>query len=405
MTMMDASHNADDQDILADVPHDEITHLFTATNGDWSTPANWHSNRVPSHGARVLIPYGTTCRYDANAPSIRLDWVRVDGTMNCAVDTDNQMLVESIVVTRSGWLTIGTGPTNRVQDAITSRFIWSHKSYRTNNYTSTDLAFPAGDLLWSRGLNVQGRIDCWGKQIMSHCFATAPVLSTATSLTLEKDPIGWEVGQNIYISGTKINEPVSDDDPFLYEFEIREITDITGRTISWDDPLIYDHHDHQEGILNIRPAVALMRGRNIEWISESSVPHERGQFTVMHRFGDPDIWGVQFIEMGRTNKAIPSGIVDENNDFRTHTDDGISTVVTTVPLTARSSVFGKYAVHGHHLGTKTQQETWNKRTPKIHECYAEDSPGWLFVHHACHMSFIGNVGISYYGAGDRKSVV
>lgn len=401
MTMSDAAHNADDQDILGQVPHDETTHLFTGSvSADWDLSENWLGGRIPSHGARVVIPWGTTCRYNI-VSKVRLDWMRVDGRIDFATDVDNEMLIETINVTRSGHLTIGSGPSDRVQNGVTSRIIWSAQSYRDYSYVPTDIDLNRAPLLWSRGMNVQGRIDVWGRHKFHGCLSTEPVLAGATSLTLEKDPIGWEIGDEIYIAGIEINLAPVHGDPFLHEDEKRVITGISGRTISWStsEPLLYDHNDKLGLRQDIRPLVHMIRGRNVEMISESKNFWERGQFTAMHRFAEVDLWDMQFIDMGRTNKIDPSGIVDGNGDFRTHTDDDVFTVIDTQPLTARSSVFGKYGAHLHHTGSKTQLAAWGKETPSINRCYVEGTPGWGLVHHACHANLFSNTVHDFFGAG------
>ena len=103
---LDAALQADHDAMMALVPVSAATHV-AVKDGSWFDPATWANGAVPGEGARVLIPDGVTVGYDGeSAASIKT--IRVDGALDFATDRDTFLEVDTLVVTDSGALTIGT---------------------------------------------------------------------------------------------------------------------------------------------------------------------------------------------------------------------------------------------------------------------------------------------------------
>jgi hypothetical protein len=381
-------HTVDDAAIVALVPHTDVTH-WPIADGDWSNPNIWYDGRVPASGARTLIPNGRTVRYDVNAPHTRLDWIRVDGTLNWATDIDTQMLVETIIGTRGSTITVGTGPTDRVQDGVEAIVKWSARDYRSGDFIPYDIALARDPELWGRGIVSQGTFRVWGKEKFHGCLATASVDAGATSLTLEKDPTGWVVGDRIVISGMRLYLGDNPGDRFKHEDEERVISAIDDRTIHWLIPLIYDHDDQSELIASlkdksIRPIIQLIEGRNVTFQSEYTgldKPWLRGHAASVHSMCTVDLWGAQFLDMGRSDKTRPVGKKVTGDQFQFHDN----TARQEVPFDAQSDIQGRYAFHLHHVGFDH-----TGARPVVAECYFARTPGWVLVHHACDADIFRN---------------
>lgn len=82
-----------------------------------------------------------------------------------------------------------------------------------------------------------GSLDAVGASKRAWARATSGLAVGATSLTLDADPDGWAMGDEIAICPT---EP-SDVAGSSYHFEVRSVTAIDGRTVSWTGGLGYPH--------------------------------------------------------------------------------------------------------------------------------------------------------------------
>src|SRR5690606_17229229 len=98
--------SGDHADILSLVPPEQATARVVAS-GDWSAAETWADGRLPEAGDRILIPDGFEIRYDLPA-SPAFYTLRIDGALNFATDASTAMLVDTVVVSDSGLLSIGT---------------------------------------------------------------------------------------------------------------------------------------------------------------------------------------------------------------------------------------------------------------------------------------------------------
>lgn len=394
---MPVSHTRDDRAILAIVPHSEATHIVIA-NGAWSDPATWLEGNMPRNGAVVLIPQGMTVTYDNAEPNIRLDRVRVDGDLIWALDRSTEMCAETLVVTRGGSMVIGTSE-GRMPAAYRAEIIISGKDYSAESFQPTDMKIDtfAQTRGWGRGVVVQGTCRIWGRE-KTTWFKADPIEAGATSLVTRQPLIGVEVGDEICIGGTDIAYTYNANAAHapVFEDEYRILTAIDGETLSWETPLEHPHKNQLRTSTrtDLYPNVMIRRGKNVIFRSEATaLPWRRGHFAVMHHWATMDVWDLECIEFGRTDKSMAAGIVTTDGAFESM-DAGRNPDRQTTALTARSNVVARYAVHAHmlgynHMGTK----------PIVSNCYVEGTPGWGYVHHDCDVDFVNNVCHRFWGCG------
>ncbi len=405
---MAASHIVDERAIMALVNHGDATHIAVAS-GLWSSPSTWLGGKVPGHGARVVIPHGTLPIYDVQSNK-RLDWVRVDGGLDWSLATSTKMLVGEIIVTPSGAIRQGTGPTNRVPNGVDHNIVISGRNYADHSLTPTDIALARDPLMWGRGVICLGEWTAWGADKLPWTYAAHTVSYNAgvwtftgvkagdTSLTLQEVPTGWSVGDEIVIGGTAMDTygptQVTASAPLGHQDEIRTITGIVGNVVSWAGGLAYDHDNQGGGDDNadLNPVVMLRNANNITVQSEiTDVDWRRGHTACMHHHAKVDIWNVNFFGLGRTLKRIGAGRRKSDGTFRVHVPN---VGLATEAYTAQSNIISRYPVHMHKLGY-----LHSGVRPIVAQCYVEDAPGWAMVHHDCDVDMVENVIFRFVGAG------
>ena len=393
-----ASHNVADDQVLALIPHAEASHIATA-DGDWSDPAIWDVGAVPGPGAVVLIPFGRVVHYDV-AASPRLDRVRVDGELSWRHDLTTDMLVETLFASLSGRIIIGTRD-QRIASDVQAVIRWSDRDYLTSPDAPSPIDMVRDPALLGRGLLHHGLLSVWGAKVLEWSLTSSAPMAGATELTLQKTPEGWKVGDTLVIGGTynRVVDGVPND-----ENEERVITSITGNTVSWDvgEPLLYDH-DHRNAAIvteEYQPGVAL-KNRNVILISEA--PHEsqpwlRGHHMAMHGRAGVDLWHAAFLDMGRTDKSRPSGVLREGQfafyDYAPRATSGFDTMPDTLAPFPEMNLQSRYPVHMHFTGYGRSEDR-----PIIVGCYVQDAPAWGFVHHGSDADFFDNVCYRFVGAG------
>ena len=369
--MANAAYNAADAAIVAVCPHEDATHIVAAS-GNMSNPATWHGGEVPGAGARILVPFGFTLTNDMDRPNIRLDWIRIDGTMEHLVNRNVRTLVETRLTTRGGSLIDGTF-LNPVQPGVKHELIISARDYRTSNgFEDTDIDILRDPTLASRGDISQGLRSIWGQTCdtwVRTALGGAPMAGD-TSCVLESIPVGWNPGDTIVIGGTSPT--------ITSESEERVITSISGALVTWAEPLVYDHDHHNPLVVrsDLQPAVMnLTRNVVIRSEREDVEPHRRGHTMDMRMFATPDIWFVEHRNLGRTRKGpdVVTGQIDGNGDFEFPAGDGLT--LATAPLTAQSNIKARYPIHSHSAGFSKSV------TPVYHGCSVRDVIGWGMVHH------------------------
>lgn len=351
-----------------DVAPARITHT-AATGGDWFDASVWDVGEVPGDGAWVLIPAGTTVRYDA-VGAARLDVVKVDGRLEFDPGRSSRMLVDTLVVGTEGELIAGRLDQPVASDTLIEIVIADNG----------DIDTSWDPKLLSRGLIARGRVSMHGQPKTPHLKVAEDPMAGDTVLTLAYPPENWRVGDTIVVTGTRYSgwrwdNDIRDVRYFGTEDEVRTITGVDGAEVAIDIPL---HHDHDSPRADLGASVANFT-RNVSIASESgaaSAVHHRGHVMFQHN-DDVDVRFVELRHLGRTDKSVESFALDQLD-----------------MVAPDSNVRGRYAFHFHRAGTD------NRAEPGIAIGNAVfDSPGWGYVHHDSNAMFHDNASFQTFGAG------
>ena len=133
-----------------------------------------------------------------------------------------------------------------------------------------------------------------------------------TSITLQEAP-DWNVGEEIVIASTDLgiedNEIAGEGD----RSEVRVITAISGTTVSFAEPLLYEHYadvdyygDNNEDFIEMRAEVGLLT-RNIKFQGdeEYTAINQYGASIMLHSPGDETSAGrVEYVEFFNVGQAF-----------------------------------------------------------------------------------------------------
>jgi hypothetical protein len=347
------------------VPRAEATHVAIA-NGDWFDPDTWYEGRIPGADAKVLIPAGVSVTYDGES-DVSLFTVRVDGELSFATDRNTKMIVDTMIITGTGRLEIGSED-NPVGAGVTTKILIANNG---------DIDVSWDPMLLSRGIVSQGQVDIHGAEKTSFLKVSDAPMKGDTVIKLAEVPEGWRVGDTVIISGTHKQgfTWVNGDRTFVesQDEEVR-ITKIEGGAITIDRPLVYDHDTPRADLF----AYVANMTRNITISSEdgeATALNARGHVMFMHS-DDVDVRYAAFDDLGRTDKSEPAFDVG---------------TLTTVE--ADSNIKGRYPLHFHKTGTTDQDDPAIAIGNTI-----SGSPGWGFVQHSSNANFIDNIAFDIFGA-------
>ena len=347
-------------------PVAEATHV-AVKSGAWFDPDVWANGEVPGEGAKVVIPDGVSLCYGEES-DVSLFTVRVDGALHFATDRDTFMEVDTLLVTPSGALSIGTA------DAPVEVGVEAVISIADNG--PIDVAWDPQ--LLSRGVITHGRVEIHGAEKENFLQVSVDPMAGDTSITFAENPEGWEVGDKIVLAGTKFvgSDIVAQGAKVSAPTEDEElvITAIDGSTVYFDTPLAFDHDGPRADL----KAYVANYSRNVRFETENAdaLPaHQRGHVMFMHN-DDIDVRYAEFHELGRTDKSERAFDLDDLSGVE-----------------ADTNVKGRYAVHIHRAGVGDQGD------PAMLVGNAVwGSPGWGFVHHDSHAILDGNAAYDVFGA-------
>lgn len=347
------------------VPRSEATHV-AVRDGDWFDPNTWHGGRIPDAGAKVLVPKGVSVRYDGESDE-SLFTVRVDGDLSFATDTDTRMLLDTMVVSSSGRLEIGTED-NPVQGDVRAEIVIANNG---------DIDVGWDPTLLSRGVISHGEAEIHGAEKTAYTKVSDAPMAGDTEIRLAEIPENWSVGDSIVLTGThKTGWTWNGQEKEHIESQDEEvvITAINGSTVSIDRALQYDHDAPRDDL----SAYVANMSRSVTFSSEDGEAtdiHHRGHVMFMHN-DDVDVRYAAFDDLGRTDKSEPA--------FHVETLDSVA---------ADSNIQARYSFHFHKTGTEDQDN------PAIAFGNAvSGSPGWGYVHHSSHAEFVQNIAFDVFGA-------
>lgn len=226
--------------------------------------------------------------------------------------------------------------------------------------------FPDGTFyLWS-GTGMIGTllasIDPYYHSHLEELYTSQLQPANPAVLHLSEDPIGWEIGDELLVPGTKLRLYDWQGNPLSgIEDEIVTVQAVDGRnvTVSGFD---FDHLPTEDN----RIAVGNLT-RNVEFRSENSSDlMRRAHLMIMHN-DQSTLSYCAFLGMGRTDK---SRLLDD-----------------TGPTNKR----GRYPVHFHRCG--------QHHATTCNGLVVRNSPGWGLVNHSSNVIFDSGIAYDCLGAG------
>jgi hypothetical protein len=345
----------EEQKIYNLVPLASATHV-TVASGNWSDPRIWRNGQVPAAGAKVVVSAGTTVTFDAFM-NFAVDTLRIDGTLEFAVNRNTQLKADTIVVHHDGTLHIGT-ENNPIQSNVTANIV-------ITNDGPIDTAWDP--YLLSRGLISCGEVRMFGSVVTPYVSLAVAPSSGDTKLYLSSLPANWKVGDELVVAGTQLTEDFGTD-----RVTIRSIN---GTTVTID-PLKYSHLP--PGGYGFSVQVANLN-RNIDFIAEN--PTVASQRPHMGFFHNPNVQ-LSYISVdgfGRTDKTKPI-------------NDPVVVNGVLMPGTG-TNPRARYAIHFHHDGVDPAVAPATVRGSVV-----IDSAGWGYVNHQSNVVMEDNVAFEVVGA-------
>ncbi len=363
----DAGKATEHMELLDLVPRSEATHIAIG-DGDWFDPGTWYEGRIPDAGSHVLIPEGISVTY-AGESDESLFSVRVDGELSFAHDANSKILIDTMVVSPTGRLEIGTEENPISQDVDVEIVI-------ANN---GDIDTGWDPMLLSRGVISHGSVEIHGAEKTSFVTVADAPMAGDTEITLSEIPEGWQVGDTIVLTGTHKQGWFWDQSAGAvvhHESEDEEvvITAIDGNTITLDRALEHNHDAPRDDLA----AYVANTTRNVTFSSEDgedTATHHRGHTMFMHS-DDVDVRYAAFDDLGRTDKSEPA--------FNVTTLDSVQ---------SDTNIQSRYPFHFHRTGTEDQENPAIAIGNTV-----SGSPGWGYAHHDSHAIMTDNVAFDIFGA-------
>ncbi|WP_299222073.1 G8 domain-containing protein [uncultured Aquimarina sp.] len=252
------------------------THLFSQNY--WSNPSSWPSGRVPQANENIVIPSETTMILDVN--TAKLGDLTINGQL-IFKDVDVSLTAKVILV--KGLLQIGTVDTPFQNNATITL---TGPKVDEPGFGGRFLSTVSGGSLQIHGAS-RSKLS-WGQLIET-------VAPGDTKITLDKDPVGWKVGDVIAIAPSGY-EP--------YEAEEVTISELSGRIISFTPALQYPHfgeiQEYEGKILDERAEVGMLTRNIIIQGAEDSVTQKYGgHIMIMGGSGSIQVEGVEFTKLGQ----------------------------------------------------------------------------------------------------------
>ena len=264
-------------------PETGIVNPQTAPQNDvsgeaWSNPATW-GGAVPEAGASVTIPAGKRVLLDRD---INVSGLSINGELICA---DRNLNVTAKWIMVHGLLQCGTA---------SKPFVHRLDIELVGNNPSESIMGMGTKVL---GAMAGGIISLHGEERTSWLMLDGTINAGSNRLNVEQAP-GWRVGDMIVVPSTDDN---------MHHAEVRQITNINGRSITVNTDFNYRHFGEQQTFANqrrswtldTRAEVALLT-RNIRIRGdESSEDNGFGGHIMIMEGAAGFISGVELYRMGQ----------------------------------------------------------------------------------------------------------
>lgn len=349
----DDSNKNDEHLALLDLfPEASATHRAIA-DGSFSDPSTWNVGSVPGTGARAFVPSERTVVYGAISSEV-LDWLRIDGHLIFQTTADTLLTAETVVVMPDGHYEMGSAAAP-IPPGVHADVVFVGDG-------PIDLAADPEQL--GRGLVSHGVASIHGAAKTTHVKVVADPPSGATSLTLVSAPSGWEVGDQLVLTGTRWVRSLSPTWNGTQDEEIT-LTAIDGAHIEFTPALTFAHDTPAP---ELKASVANF-SRNVSFRTQNGATlpaNQRAHVMFMHS-GAVDVRYALFHELGRTEKSQ-------------HLDPP-------------SNIPGRYALHFHRTGVVGSGKFTLAQGNAVW-----GSPGWGYVQHDSFANLHDNVAYDVDGA-------
>lgn len=338
---------------------------ITATqSGNWTDPTTWGGS-APNTDDRVLIPANVTVTVDAQiAKEFKSIRIAQQGKLKFATNVNTELRTEYLVsappvvnangtvITAGGSLEIGTA-NDKIAANVRAELVFAERGGTSKQFDPE--RFVPGAVL-------MGKSQMHGADKTAWLALSAQALMGDSQLVLKSTPNGWNVGDQLAIAGTDLNDYASD--------EVVTITSINGTTIGIS-PALSKNHTAPSAISSLVEIHVANLTRNIVVSSEdpsvSAIggdPYHkpRGHMMFMHTL-DVELKFMSTKNTGRTDKRI---ILDDWDAT------GLPRDPQSLPLVPNGykNPRGKYSIHFHRGGTSPTL------TPaRVEGCVVNNDPG------------------------------
>jgi PKD repeat protein len=262
--------------------------IISVASGNWSDPQTWSLGRLPTTGDIVDIEPGTTVTYDVMS-SDQLNTVEIlaGGQLHWRPDVNTEIVVGNFIVLPGGDLEVGTVAAP-IAPNVMANIIIADQAINT--------AIDPNQ--FGTGLIGLGTVHMAGAAKTPFITLAAEPHAGDTSLSLSQAPVGWEVGDQLFLPDTQ-QYYTNPGNGMVPQWEMVNIAAISGTTVRLTSPLHFNHLGARDadGTLHFLPDAVNM-SRNI-MIASQNPDGTRGYVMFTGR-ADVDIRYVGFCEMGRT---------------------------------------------------------------------------------------------------------
>ncbi len=332
-------------------------------SGAWSDAATW-GGKTPS--GRIIIPRGVGVVFDlANSPTYKS--VRVEGCLELSNRVSSRLNTEFVYVAPNGELLAGT-QSSPVPATVTAEITFADLG---------PIDVRVDPTLVGKGLVSASRIRLYGALKAPRAKVSSAPKSGSAVIQLAQAPTGWRVGDRVVVVGTRwikqqtqlkvvLSSPTED--------EVRYVKSISGTTLTLDSPLAFDHPSPDPSVATY--VVNYSRNIRLATVNGATLPNSQRAHS-MYMSPETTIQGVEFFEMGRTDKSIRS----------------LDVAGLTTP-TATSNVKGRYPLHLHQSGFAADDVA-----PIVRGAAIWGSPGWGVAQHAGNAFILQSNTWNTFGAG------
>ncbi|MCB2112017.1 MAG: cadherin-like domain-containing protein [Parvularculaceae bacterium] len=338
------------------------TGVKAVRSGPWSDARTW-GGRIPK--GRIIIPKGVDVVFDlANSPTINS--IRIEGCLELSSRSNSRLNAEFIYVAPGGELLAGS-PNAPIAPSVTAEVVFPDLGPLDPKIDPT---------LTGKGLVAASRVRLYGALKTPRAKVASAPKKGDSVIRLSQAPNGWRIGDRVVLTGTRFIPQKKKRGVVVSsntEDEARFIRAIRGADITLDKPLTFDHGAPDPSL----GAYLVNFSRNIRFATQNgaNLPASRRAHS-MYMSTETTVQGVEFFEMGRTDKSVRALDADKLS-----------------PPTPTSNVKGRYPLHLHQAGFVS-----DNAAPVVRNVAVWGSPGWGIAQHAGNAFLYQNNTFNTFGA-------